>query len=239
MAIYDWRDFEPIAESGGLDLLANRYESAAGAERVEAWQAFVQDLFGLLERAETEEGRSAIVTLTDRFLGQSKPKPANDTVFVSHQRLDADWAERVAWEASELGLDYWLDIHDLAVPATLAQTLHPLVRTALIAAIIEMALLNCTHIVSLQTMKARASRWVPYELGRAKHRVALATNAASWLESSVKLDPGGDYLALAFFATRDLDLYAWLRTVAKRTGPLHPNTIWRGQHSPPLHKLPN
>jgi hypothetical protein len=239
VAIYDWRSFEETVVPPSLDDLAKRYDSAIGAERVALWQAFVRDLFGFLERAETEEGRTAIVTLTDRFLGQSKPTPANDTVFVSHQRLDANWAERVAWEASELGLDYWLDIHDLAVPATLAQKLHPLVRTALIAGIIEMALLNCTHIVSLQTPYARASRWVPYELGRAKQRVALATNAASWLESSVKLDTGGDYLALAFFANRDRDLYSWLRTVAKRTGPLHPNTLWRGKHSPPLHTLPN
>ena len=243
MAIYDWRSFRDTGVPPTLESLAERYETAIGAERVDRWEAFVRDLQGFLQQAETDDGRTAISTLTDRFLAQSTPDrpspPQKQTVFISHQRHDAHWAERAAWEASELGLDYWLDVHDLGMPPASAKKFPPAIHAALIAGIIEMALLNCTHVVSMQTPNARSSRWVPYEFGRAKQRVPIATNAASWFESSVTLDPGGDYLALTFCAPHDVDLYAWLGKVAKRTTALHPNTIWRGVHAPPKHNLPN
>jgi hypothetical protein len=79
---------------------------------------------------------------------------------------------------------------------------------------------------------------VPYELGRAKERLSIATNAASWFRIGVTLDPGGDYLALTLCAPRAGDLQAWQRSVAGSTTPLHPNTIWRGGTSPPK-ALPN
>jgi hypothetical protein len=241
MATYDWRWFEEAIVPPTLERLAERYDRAVGAQRVSAWHAFVRDLQGFQDRADTDEGQQAISTLTDRFLEQpSEPGAKKKTVFVSHQRLDADWAERAAYEASELGLDYWLDIHDLAVgQSTTKNPLHPAIHAALIAGAIEMALLNCTHIVSLQTVNSRASRWVPYELGRAKARITIATNAGSWFQSGVWLDPGGDYLALTYCAKQDVDLYAWLQGVAGRTTPLHPNQIWRGVHNPPKHHLPN
>ena len=242
MAIYDWRWFGEALVPATLERLAERYddERVVGAQRVRAWEAFVRDLLGFLDRADTDEGHRAISALTDRFLDQpTEPRPAKTTVFVSHQRHDAHWAERVAWEASELGLDYWLDVHDLGLPPTTFKKIHPTIRAALIAGTIEMALLNCTHIVSLQTPNARGSRWVPYELGRAKSRMKIATNAASWFESSVTLDPGGDYLALTFCARQAVDLYAWLFNVGSGTGPVHPNNIWRGVHAPPRHTLPN
>jgi hypothetical protein len=81
-----------------------------------------------------------------------------------------------------------------------ALVLSPLLKSALVAGLIEMALLNSTHIVSLQTKSANASRWVPYEFGRAKDRHPLATNAASWFENAVCPDTNGDYLSLAFCA---------------------------------------
>lgn len=85
----------------------------------------------------------------------------------------------------------------------------------------------------------RWEAWVPYEFGRAKQRVSIARNAASWFESSVTLDPGGDYLALTYCAPRDVDLYAWLGKIAGRTTPLRPNNIWKGAHAPPKYSLPN
>jgi hypothetical protein len=241
MAIFDWRDFESVTGNATLRALAQRYESAVGAERVEQWQAFVNELLELLPQAETDSGRVGVDAAVDRFRERSAgaPGPTKKTIFVSHQRYDADWAERAAWEASDWGLDYWLDIHDLGFSTTGAPSVPASIHAALIAVIIEMALLNCTHVVSMQTKNARGSRWVPYELGRAKERVRIATNAASWFEDPIWLDPGGDYLALTFCAQRDLDLYAWLHKVAARKSPLHPNRIWRGKPGMPTHQLPN
>ena len=231
MAVYDWRDFERIS-GDGLQTLVRRYDEASGAKRVKAWQDFVTELLELLPLARDGRGHEAIDASVDRFRERAStaPRPKKTTVFVSHQRKDAHWAERAAWEASELGLDYWLDIHDPGLKR--APSLPAPIQAALIAVIIEMALLNCTHIVSMQTTHARGSRWVPYELGRAKQWMTIATNASSWFEKGIWLDPGGDYLALTFCARQDTDLYAWLGHVAGSTARVHPNTIWRGTGTP-------
>jgi hypothetical protein len=91
-------------------------------------------------------------------------------VFVSHQRADVPFAELIADLASKHGFEYWLDVHGPLLQLANQTVLPPAVRSILIAAIIEMALLNCTDLISVQTRKARLSRWVPYEFGRAKRR---------------------------------------------------------------------
>ena len=67
MAVYDWRDFERLAEHGRLQALAQRYESAAGATRVDAWQAFITELLELLPIARDGGGHAAIDAAVDRF----------------------------------------------------------------------------------------------------------------------------------------------------------------------------
>jgi hypothetical protein len=90
---------------------------------------------------------------------------------------------------------------------------------------IEMALINCTHIVSLQTTKAPNSRCVQYELGRAKERRLLGTNAASWFEKGVTPGANCDYLGLAFCAFTSGELKTWLDTEGK-TLPPRPKKAW-------------
>lgn len=157
-------------------------------------------------------------------------------VFVSHQRSDSAKAERIAWMATEVGFEYWLDIHDPTLGLANTAILPPQVRAILIAAIIEMALLNCSHVVAVQTLQGQKSRWVPYEFGRAKQRVPVSSASASWFESGVSPDPNGDYLSLAFCADTEGELAAWLRA-QPRARAAKPNTLWKRPLTPP--GLPN
>jgi hypothetical protein len=111
--------------------------------------------------------------------------------------------------------------------------LSPLLKSVLVAGIIEMALLNSTHVVSMQTKNAQTSRWVPYEFGRAKERRSLATNAASWFENGVAPTANGDYLWLAFCAPNSADLKIWLDKVG-HTRPPRPNHRWKKPIPGPL-----
>jgi hypothetical protein len=121
-------------------------------------------------------------------------------VFVSHQRQDVGYAERVAYLATQHRLDYWLDVHD-PILAAAQQISHDPRYGIVIAAIIEIALLNCTHVVAVQTSNSAKSKWVPYEFGRAKARSIASTQACSWFEPSLQPSSAGqEYVFLAYIA---------------------------------------
>jgi hypothetical protein len=106
------------------------------------------------------------------------PKLARPRIFISHSQYDpTDFAERAVYLANQEGFDYWLDILD----PTLANVAAGVPRARAIASIIEIALLNCTHLLALYSANAERSRWVPYEYGRAKYRRRLYNqHVASW-----------------------------------------------------------
>jgi hypothetical protein len=240
MPHFDWRRIQdPGAEANPWPALAARYASAEGAAGIQLWRDFVatlQDLAGRQDAIPTDTVLGAI----DAFIAtaRSVPPPPTATLFVSHQRSDAAWAERVAWDATRVGFDYWLDVHDTTLSAINATRLIPgPIKAALITGIIEIALLNSTHLVSLQTVASRTSRWVPYEFGRAKDRRMLSTRTASWFQNGVTLDPAGDYLAFAECAYDKLALRRWLRWVATHAGLVGVTGTWRGGSKPA--DLPN
>ena len=205
MASYDSRDFEELDLAGRFP----RREDIAG---VDQWIRLIAGIRDHLPRAETIEASVAIAREFDRFLQTVftlKPAVGTARVFVSHQRADLKEAERVAWQATEVDFDYWLDVHDPTLAFANRSTIPAPIRAVLIAAIIEMGLLNSTHVVALQTTNSRRSRWVPYEFGRAKQRLVASWNAASWFEKGIAPDPGGDYLSLAFCAPTEAALEYW------------------------------
>jgi len=244
MPTFDWRTSAAEADTGSWgakewEALAARYATAPTASGVQDWISFiarVQELAGQQSGPEQERD-TALRTSLDSLVHQLRIKATikQPTVFVSHQRNDAVWAEWVAWAATEAHFDYWLDIHDPMLTTANALVLPPQAKSVLIAGIIEMALANCTHVVSMQTINAQTSRWVPYEFGRAKERRLLATNAASWFENGVTPHANGDYLWLAFCAFTSGDLKTWLDTEG-RTLPPSAKARW----PPPAPKpLPN
>jgi hypothetical protein len=187
--------------------------------------------------ADTPTGAIEIAAEFDRFISSvaaaGVPQRRPPRVFVSHQRSDAVKAERIAWHATEVGFEYWLDIHNPALRFANVTTAPPPIKAVVIAAIIEIGLLNSSHVVAVQTSASQRSRWVPYEFGRAKQRLPVSGRAASWFESGTGPDPNGDYLSLAFCAATESQLEGWF--VAQRgSAPSGQNILWKGGVPPPL-----
>jgi len=124
-----------------------------------------------------------------RSASRARPTPQCPRVFVSHRQVDEKVARRLAWLAWNEGFDYWLDVIDLdpqrnqqviAIEQSLGRSLTLVETAVLIAAIIEMALLNCTHVIAAMTRNTAGSQWVPYEYGRAKDAAPVSLQAACW-----------------------------------------------------------
>jgi hypothetical protein len=137
-------------------------------------------------------------------------------VFVSHQSRDVAPAERLAWLATQAGFEYWLDVHDPILTMASVSNLAAPTKAFAIAAIIEMALVNCSHVLSVQTANSRSSHWVPYEFGRGKRPIVTSTQAASWFEPGFTLDPNGDYLALGRIVHTEQGVSDWLDDEMKK-----------------------
>ena len=109
---------------------------------------------------------------------------------MSHRKSDVEIADRIAYlAATQCGYGYWLDVDDPVlnyVNATDVSIASP-VREMLIAAIIEMGLLNSTHFIAAITWNSAGSKWIPYEFGRAKRRQLYSVYSASWLGSATTL----------------------------------------------------
>ncbi len=95
-----------------------------------------------------------------------KSKSNRPRVFVSYKKDDYKEAKDVVEEAERADFDYWLDVEDPILNAigNLSGPQHSIA----IASVIEVALLNCSHVVAIITDQTRGSMWVPYEYSRIK-----------------------------------------------------------------------
>ncbi len=185
----------------GTEDLRQRYaEVEDDMVGLDKWLDFVESIMSSEDhRGVLAEFIRVLQKLPDRIL-------ATPRLFVSHRMDDIDYGERIAWLASrKAGLDYWLDAHDpvlvyntYAIPKT--DPRYPFI----IAGIIEMALLNCTHVIAAHTPARIASskwipsQWIPYEFGRAKSRAVFSTRAAGWFHPCVRPpESRGEYVLLA------------------------------------------
>jgi hypothetical protein len=228
MAIFDWRQ-RP-------DNLRDRY--TGDTPGYAAWDRLLARLLDALGLADGKL-REAVLRAFDEFLSGldrvSFPGGAQPCrVFVSHQRADVPYAERIAWRADQQGFEYWLDVHDPLLALANAASPPPIVQSILVAAIIEMALLNCTHVISVQTKNAQGSRWVPYEYGRCKRRMLVSTQVASWFDNGIT--PGtADYLRLGVCTYSELAVEQWLIAERTRSGYCAPaGNAWQGLVPEPL-----
>ncbi|NUO51341.1 MAG: toll/interleukin-1 receptor domain-containing protein [Polyangiaceae bacterium] len=168
------------------------------------------------------------------------PRLLPPRLFISHSQHDPDFAERIAWLADSRGFEYWLDIHDPLLSGG-----GP-VPPRVVASTIEIALINCTHLLAVYTKNAFGSVWVPYEYGRAKDRLGILSDSISaWIPTNSTDKPSSvpDYLLLGRqFQVRPLhptpnaepDIQKWLDDELIKAGrlPGHGGT-WTAL--PPLH----
>jgi hypothetical protein len=130
-------------------------------------------------------------------------------LFISHRQIDAQEAKRIAQIASTKGWAVWLDVEDPTLQSIPSGN-DPR-HAVIIAAIIEMALLNCTHVVALMTDNSQGSTWIPYEYGRVKARIPVSVNAASLISLSSQDLPEYMYLGVRLY--KDNHFESWLDTV--------------------------
>lgn len=182
-----------------------------GTIGLDAWRTLIREL-GSAGPQEVPD------TALDEFLDQAsqdarQERPPKCSVFVSHKQQDVAYAERIAYCATQNGLDYWLDVHDPTL-ILLQQSLQPSDPRLpiLIAAIIEIGLLNSSHVVAVHTSNSAMSKWIPYEFGRAKARQIRSAQAAGWLEPALQLSACGEYVQLAVVSQGgEGSLTAWLQ----------------------------
>ena len=83
----------------------------------------------------------------------------------------------------------------------------------LTAAIIEMGLLNSSHVIAAMTSKTKGSQWVPYEYGRVKEPPPNAVNAACWRDATTlpECEALPEYVLLAPVWKTECEIRAWLK----------------------------
>jgi len=130
-------------------------------------------------------------------------------LFVSHRQDDEKRALDVAALAQAEGFQVWVDVLDSDLQrAAKAATGKP-ADAALIAEYIEIALLNCTHVIALITPRTPGTYWVPYEYGRVKDSSLHSLRAACWIDQHVTYEP--EYLELGVKTRSDDEIRDWLR----------------------------
>jgi hypothetical protein len=94
-----------------------------------------------------------------------------------------------------------------------------------IAAIIEIALLSSSHIIAVHTLNGLQSKWVPYELGRAKSRSIVSSQSGGWFKAGLAPGQFGSYVELCRVARGgESDVTAWLAQWSSKAGSL----AWHG-----------
>ena len=223
MSRFDWRQYESERREAGwpaliTSSLVDRYREAVGD--LPPWQKLVESLDG--NRFEGRELEEDCLQIFDEFLDAipdaitraRHTQPPRKCVFVSHQRADTVNGCRIACLAEHHQLDYWLDVHDPTLGFANQLPANDPRRSALIAAIIEIALLNSSHVIALHTVNSLSSRWVPYELGRAKARKITSLQSAGWFEKGQTVSTCGDYVQLAVMTRSEPEVAQWLHIVS-------------------------
>ena len=232
MPNYDWRSFQgrPLQDRFPDNLVGSRQ-----------WVDLVDDV--LQDPAPDAEAcrRALDAFMTALAPGSPLLPPQKDCcVFVSHRSdpVDQNHAEQIAWHATEHGYEYWLDVHNPNLTYLNGSTIPTPAKEILIAAVIEMALLNCSHLLAVITQKSFGSKWIPYEFGRAKLRLLVSGNSSVWLDNGIKAADCGEYVHLSPVNGSTREVEAWLLQGQKRPTCTSPRNIgWPGQPNP--HPLPN
>jgi hypothetical protein len=125
--------------------------------------------------------------------------------------VDFGYAERIAWLASKHGWDYWLDVHDPGLAVINSLTLSPKSQALADALIIEVALLNCTHVIATITDNSPGAAWIPNEYGRVKPKSVSSQLASCWLHPLHAITPA-EYMNLGPILGNEWAIRHWLST---------------------------
>lgn len=132
-------------------------------------------------------------------------------LFISHRQVDDQLALRVAQIASTCGFEYWVDVLDPGLRSLDDNTYYTKEQISILTAcIIEMALINCTHVITLMTPNTRGSQWVPYEYGRITEIPSVYERACAWKHPLLSKADLPEYMDLGIIAENEHDIISWL-----------------------------
>ena len=217
MSNYYWSEFSgrPRAE---------RYPD--WVEGVSLWREFINgDAFARQRLLDALVSRRASVPWGAAGTELSRPR-----LFVSHRKDDDARARDVATLAQAEGFQVWLDVLDSGLQSTAQASIGTPADALAVALIIEMALLNCTHVIALITPRTPGTYWVPYEYGRVKDSSPHSLRAACWIEQHVTYEP--EYLELGVKTRSDDDIRDWLRPEMAEWNRQFPSSTSGVQMSP-------
>ncbi len=217
MSNYFWLEFagRPPAE---------RYPN--WVEGVDLWREFISgDAFARQRLLDALVSRRASVPWGATGTELSLPR-----LFVSHRKDDEIRAQDVATLAQAEGFQVWLDVLDTDLQRTVQAATGTPKDALAVALIIEMALLNCTHVIALITPRTPGTYWVPYEYGRVKDSSPQSLRAACWIDQHVTYEP--EYLELGVKTRSDDDIRHWLRGEMVEWNRQFPSSMPRAAISP-------
>ena len=203
MARFFWEEVEGHAAE-------NRYpESVLGRE---PWRELVEEV----SDGPPEDYSEVFDTFLAKLDRLARPNPPTCCLFVSHRRSDVKDAQRIASRATQAGYEYWLDIHDPTLIRLNGAAIPSPAKDILLAAAIEIGLLNSTHVIAMHTQHSIGpqhtilSKWIPYELGRAKARQIRSDQAACWFDQQTQPSVCGEYVYLVVHTRTESEIDNWL-----------------------------
>lgn len=156
---------------------SERFPPWVSIESQEVWQLFLDFRERFPEQLREDESWRNELPLIDAPeypLLNNPPVDDRPRVFISHRQNDRARAKRVRNLCVNYGVNYWLDVED---PVLNSVSPHDSLATA---ALIEVALLNCSHVIALYSDHTQGSSWVPYEYGRVKAPLLCDWKAGIW-----------------------------------------------------------
>ena len=137
----------------------------------------------------------------------SPPTRRCPRIFISHFEADRLLALKMARVVTECGFNFWLDVLDPKLKRL--ATLPPAIETTIgTSAVVEMAMLNCTHVIAISSSKHPASRWIEYQFGRIRTRAAYSWQVGTWLSPDMPARP--DDLGLGLIMRDKAAIQSWL-----------------------------
>lgn len=189
-----------------------RYDGWLPVEAEMAWRKLIGEIDKRLESTDTALPDHAWIEAESRIRSAYSLLAVPTRVFVSYRTLDRPMALQMARYLQGQGKLVWLDVWDPRIAWVKVRRLPKPIESRLVALMVEIALLNCSHLVVVHTRNTGSSAWVPYELGRTKARTPLAHNAAFW-HGNYSL-PGYAHLVARFERPNDrLAFAAWVSRI--------------------------
>ncbi|QJW90835.1 hypothetical protein HNV11_16350 [Spirosoma taeanense] len=216
MASYNFYDNEerPLRDRF-LSVLDDTRQDESSTRSLARWQ----EAFGPNESVPSEEALANLLTdLKAIPTLLSKATCPKHRLFVSHRQIDKGYGLRIAKLANDNGFEFWLDVLDPALKALPTFSHLSAKRLALLTAcIIEMGLINSTHVLAVMTRKTKGGEWVPYEYGR----VRQVNNTSCWKHPN-HIFTLPDYIELGAITNSEATINSWLSGFSPS-----PSILWK------------